>query len=191
MTDPFVLFAEWYAEAQKEPPVNPDIVALASATKDGRPSVRMVFYRGMREGGFSFFTNYESRKGSEFQTNPYAAMTFYWPHLNRQVRIEGSVERLSAAESDAYFASRSFESQVTAVVSRQSRPLIDSNKFLNDIANLEQNFAGKKVPRPDSWGGFKLVPVTIEFWRRGEHRRHNRTVYKKEGDLWKILRLYP
>src|SRR5436190_17963303 len=101
MTDPFVLFAEWYAETQKEPPVSPDVVALASATKDGRPSVRMVFYRGIREGGFSFFTNYESRKGSELYPNPYAAMTFYWPHLNRQVRLEGAVERLSAMESDA------------------------------------------------------------------------------------------
>src|SRR5262245_24649381 len=108
MSNPFVLFAEWYAEAIREPAVNPDTVALATATRDGRPSVRMVFYRGIREGGFSFFTNYESRKGRELAENPFAALAFYWPHLGKQVRVEGAVEQLSVQESDAYFRARPF-----------------------------------------------------------------------------------
>src|SRR5690348_7912809 len=123
MSDPFVIFSEWYAEARVGTRINPDIVALASATKDGRPSVRMVFYRGIRNGGFSFFTNYESRKGSEFAENPFGAIAFYWPHLGKQVRIEGPVERLSPEESDSYFQSRPFQSQITTVLSRQSRSL--------------------------------------------------------------------
>jgi pyridoxamine 5'-phosphate oxidase len=191
MMDPFVRFSDWYDEAQKDPPFSPDIVALASATKDGRPSVRMVFYRGIREGGLSFFTNYESRKGHEFIENPRAAMAFYWPHRARQVRVEGSVERLSAEESDSYFRSRPFQSQITALVSRQSRAVPDQNGFHIQLANLEQSFCGKQILRPKYWGGFKIVPVLFEFWIRGAHRRHDRVVYKKDGEAWDATRLYP
>jgi pyridoxamine 5'-phosphate oxidase len=191
VNDPFVTFSEWYAEARKDPPSNPDIVALASATIQGRPSVRMVFYRGIREGGFSFFTNYESRKGVEFQTNPQGAMVFYWSHLGRQVRIEGSVTRLSHVESDAYFESRPIESQVTAIVSRQSRPLTEPEEFWRELADLEHSSQGKQIARPETWGGFKLDPVVFEFWTRGEDRRHHRMLFTKDGDAWESSRLYP
>ncbi len=191
MMNPFVTFSEWYDEAQKDPPIDPDIVALASATKDGRPSVRMVFYRGIREGGFSFFTNYESRKSVELSTNPHAAMAFYWTHLGRQVRIEGPVERLSAEESDSYFQSRPFQSQITALVSHQSHSLPDQNEFRIQLANLEQSFCGMQILRPEYWGGFKIVPVLFEFWIRGAHRRHDRVVCKKDGEAWNAIRLYP
>jgi pyridoxamine 5'-phosphate oxidase len=189
--DPFVKFADWYDEAQKDPSINPDIVALASATKDGQPSVRMVYYRGIREGGFSFFTNYKSRKGLDFSENPRAAMAFYWPHLGRQVRVEGRVQRLSAEESDSYFRSRPFQSQITAVVSRQSHSLSDPNELRIQLANLEQSFLGKPIVRPEYWGGFKIVPLLFEFWLRGDHRRHDRLLYKKNGEGWEATRLYP
>jgi len=191
MSDPLVLFLEWHAEARREPPINPDAVALATATPGGRPSARIVFYRGIREGGFSFFTNYDSRKGRELAENPFGALAFYWPHLGRQVRVEGAVVRLSAEESDAYFQSRSFESQVTAVVSRQSQPLEDADEFQAEVRELENSNAGKQVLRPGNWGGFKLMPEVFEFWTRGEHRRHERIVYRREGDAWRRSRLYP
>ena len=190
-TDPFVLFAAWYDDAQDDPATDSDLVALATATADGRPSVRMVFYRGMREGGFSFFTNYESRKGLELQANPHAAMTFYWPLHGRQVRIEGAVERLSAGESDAYFQGRPFESQITAILSRQSRPLQDPETFRKRLAELEQEYRGKRVPCPENWGGFKILPSAFEFWSRGEFRRHDRTRYELKAGQWKAVRLYP
>jgi pyridoxamine 5'-phosphate oxidase len=191
VNDPFVTFSDWYAEARRDPPSNPDIVALASATIQGRPSVRMVFYRGIREGGFSFFTNYESRKGLEFQTNPQGAMVFYWPHLGRQVRIEGSVTRLSHVESDAYFEARPIESQVRAVVSRQSRPLTAPEEFWRELADVGRSSEGKQIVRPETWGGFKLDPAVFEFWTRGEYRRHHRMLFTKDGDAWKSSRLYP
>jgi pyridoxamine 5'-phosphate oxidase len=179
MNDPLELFAEWHQEAG----ASADIVALATATKSGRPSVRMVFYRGIREGGLSFFTNYESRKGFELAENPFAAMVFYWPEQGRQVRVEGAVERLSEAESDAYFASRPLESRISAIVSRQSQPVPDD-------VEPDWNVAAT-ISRPPYWGGFKLVPAAFEFWVRGEHRRHSRTVYTKPGSTWRRTRLYP
>jgi len=127
MTDPLEIFTQWHREAGP----TADIVALATATRSGRPSVRMVFYRGIREGGFSFFTNYESRKGAELAENPFAAMVFYWPENGRQVRVEGRVERLSDAESDAYFNARPLESRISAIVSRQSRPVGDAEPDWN------------------------------------------------------------
>lgn len=191
MNNPFSIFSHWYAEASANAPINPDIVALASATKEGRPSVRMVFYRGIRHGGFSFFTNYESRKGCEFAENPFGAMAFYWPHLGKQIRIEGPVERLSLEESDSYFQSRPFQSQITAVVSRQSRPLQDTSRFHANLIALGDAYSGKPVLRPPNWGGFKLMPEAFEFWTRGEHRRHDRVLYTKEGQGWNVIRLYP
>jgi pyridoxamine 5'-phosphate oxidase len=191
MNDPFALFTNWYESSKAEALVNPDIVALATATPYGQPSVRMVFYRGVREGGFSFFTNYESRKGRELAANPLAAMVFYWPHMGRQLRIEGSVKRLSAAESDAYFRSRALFSQVTASVSLQSRVMLDEAAFLADLCAAQESASIESVSRPDDWGGFALVPASFEFWIRGEHRRHQRTVYEKAGDIWESARLYP
>jgi len=190
MNNPFDEFAAWYADAQNGPVINPDIVALATSTHEGQPSVRMVFFRGMREGGFSFFTNYESRKGVELEANPYAAMVFYWPHRGRQVRIEGAVERLSSTESDAYFQSRPFESQITTLVSLQSRPLQDADAFRLQLAELEQARRETHISRPEYWGGFKILPSVFEFWSRGEHRRHERVLYRKATE-WSATRLYP
>ena len=170
--------------------MDPAIVALASATRQGRPSVRMVLYRGIREGGFSFFTNYESRKGRELSDNPFAAMVFYWPHLGKQVRIEGTVERLSPEESDAYFQQRPFLSQVTAAVSRQSQPMPDENEFVQELTKIEQSSAGK-IPRPPQWGGYKLLPSLYEFWTHRDNRRHERVQFEKSGAVWKESKLYP
>ena len=185
--DPFFIFSNWHEEAKNGAPIDPDVVALASADKLGRPSVRMVLYRGFREGGFSFFTNYESRKGRELTENPFAAMAFYWSHVGKQVRIEGPTERLSAAESDSYFRQRPIDSQVTAAVSRQSRPLLDEADF---YARLD-DAARQPIARPGDWGGFKLIPVRYEFWIHGEHRRHSRTLFEKQGSEWQESRLYP
>jgi len=189
--DPFSMFSNWYAQAAAGAAINPDIVALASANQQAKPSCRMVFYRGIREGGFSFFTNYESRKGLELSDNPFAAMVFYWPHAGRQVRIEGSTDRLSSEESDAYFRQRPLESQITAAASRQSRPMFGESEFIARISQLEQ--AGKEQPmaRPSNWGGFRLMPNRFEFWQRGDHRRHWRLLFVKEDALWKEVRLYP
>jgi pyridoxamine 5'-phosphate oxidase len=188
--DPFVLFSAWYEEAQHDPLMDPNIVALATASRNGRPSVRMVLYRGIREGGFSFFTNYESRKGRELAENPFAALAFYWPHLGRQVRIEGTVERLSPTESDAYFQQRPFLTQITAAASLQSQVMHDEGEFLMRLAELERR-SGGRIPRPPFWGGYKLLPSVFEFWTHRDNRRHERWQYEREGMLWKQSRLYP
>lgn len=189
--DPFAVFALWYAEAGEDPLVHRDIIALATATREGRPSVRMVYYRGVREGGFSFFTNYESRKGRDLDENPFAAIVFHWAPLGKQVRIEGEVQRLSPAESDLYFRGRPFQSQITATVSRQSRPISDEPAYLEELRTAEQSLRDQVVPRPATWGGFKLMPSRFEFWMRGDHRRHHRDVYETLGGDWRKDRLYP
>ena len=190
MNDPFILFSSWYDEARQGPVMDPDIVALASANKRGRPSVRMVLFRGIREEGFSFFTNYESRKGRELSENPFAALTFYWPHLGKQVRLEGQVERLSPTESDAYFLQRPFLSQITTAVSRQSRLMRDESEFLKELTEMEQSSGGKMV-RPPNWGGYKLLPTRFEFWTHKDNRRHDRVQYDRSAAAWKKSKLYP
>jgi pyridoxamine 5'-phosphate oxidase len=190
MPDPIRIFSNWYADAQRGALMDPDIVALATTPKKARPSVRMVLYRGIREGGFSFFTNYESRKGLELSENPFAAMAFYWPHLGKQIRIEGQVQRLSPMESDAYFQQRPFLSQITAAASPQSRVMKDEGEFLARLAELEQTSHGK-ISRPPGWGGFKLLPALFEFWTHRDNRRHERIQYEKFGSEWKESRLYP
>jgi pyridoxamine 5'-phosphate oxidase len=190
MTDPFALFSTWYDDARRGAIMDPDIVALATSSKQARPSVRMVLYRGIREGGFSFFTHYESRKGRELAENPFAALAFYWPHLGKQVRIEGSVQRLSEKESDAYFQQRPYLSQITAAASPQSRVMTDEREFLARLAELERT-SGGTILRPANWGGFTLVPSVFEFWTHRDNRRHERWQYTKSGDSWKESRLYP
>jgi pyridoxamine 5'-phosphate oxidase len=192
MTDPMALFLKWNKEARQSPPIDPDIIALATATKDGRPSVRMVLYRGIREGGLSFFTNYQSRKGRELAENPVAAIVFYWPHLGKQVRVEGQVERLSSTESDLYFDERPPQSRITSLVSRQSRPMPDENDFLRQLVEAEQLIDDTgRIARPSHWGGFKLLPSLYEFWIHEDYRRHRRTLFEKRGELWEQSRLYP
>src|SRR5215470_3052712 len=190
MADPFSLFSSWYDDAQRGALMDPDIAALATASKKARPSVRMVLYRGIREGGFSFFTNYESRKGRELAENPFAALAFYWPHLGKQVRIEGEVQRLSATESDAYFQQRPYLSQITAAASPQSSVMNDEREFLARLAELERT-SGGRILRPAVWGGYKLIPSTFEFWTHRDNRRHERWQYTKSKEHWEEARLYP
>jgi pyridoxamine 5'-phosphate oxidase len=191
MTDPYTMFSSWYADAQRGAVQDPDIVALATASREGHPSVRMVLFRGFREGGFSFFTNYESRKGRELAENPFAAMAFYWSHLGKQVRIEGRVERLSAEESDRYFQQRPFGSRVTANVSRQSRPLLDEIEFLQRLIELEKASENNQLVRAPEWGGYKLLPSLYEFWTHRDNRRHERLQFEKSDEQWVQTRLYP
>ena len=191
MIDPFAMFSTWYGEARNGALQDPDIAALATAGRAGRPSVRMVLYRGFREGGFSFFTNYESRKGRELSENLFAAMVFYWAHLGKQIRIEGPVERLSSAESDRYFVQRPFGSRVTANVSTQSQPLLDEHNFVERLIQMEHAFKSGEIPRSPDWGGYKLVPTLYEFWTHRDDRRHDRLQFEKSGQQWVATKLYP
>jgi pyridoxamine 5'-phosphate oxidase len=180
--DPLGQFREWREEADTE------AVALATATSEGAPSVRMVLLKGADERGFTFFTNYESRKGRELAENPRAALLFHWS--GRQVRVEGSVERISAAESDAYWATRPRAAQVAATVSRQSEPVVSRTALEAAFADLDAGLTGD-VPRPPHWGGYRLVPETYEFWEHRDDRMHDRHRYRRSGDGWVIDRLSP
>jgi pyridoxamine 5'-phosphate oxidase len=181
--DPILLFERLYREAAASGLSEPEAMALATATPDGRPSVRYVLYRGLSHGGLRFFTNFESRKGAELGVNPRAAAVFYWDTIGHQVRLEGRVERLDDAESDAYFASRPHGHQVAATASPQSRP-IPYAELRARYLELEQRYAHQPVPRPANWGGFRLVPERIEIWKRGEFRLHERTVYALGPTGW-------
>jgi pyridoxamine 5'-phosphate oxidase len=166
-------------------------VALATADREGRPSVRMVLLRGVDDRGFIFHTNYTSRKGQEMDGNPHAALCFYWPTLDEQIRIEGTVRRLPAEESDAYFDSRPRGSQLGAWASAQSKVLPTREQLEEEYRATEQRFAGQPIPRPPFWGGFRLHPHRIEFWYGRPDRLHDRIVYTRDGDRWRIERLYP
>jgi pyridoxamine 5'-phosphate oxidase len=191
--DPHRQLALWYAEAQARGLSQPEAAALATASPDGAPSVRMVLYRGTREGELRFFTNYGSRKARELDANPRAALLFFWEPLHRQVRVEGAVARASAAESDEYFASRERSSQIGAWASRQSEPLASREALMRQVAELEKRFEGKPVPRPEYWGGYRLRPDSFEFWIGADHRLHDRFLYRREspGGPWRISRLSP
>jgi pyridoxamine 5'-phosphate oxidase len=166
-------------------------VALATADREGRPSIRMVLLRGADDRGFVFHTNYTSRKARELAENPHAAICVHWHAIEEQIRIEGTVERLGDAESDAYFASRPRGSQLGAWASRQSAPLTSRDTLEAEYRAVDQRFAGGDVPRPPFWGGFRLIPARIEFWFGRADRLHERVVYVREGDHWRTERLYP
>jgi pyridoxamine 5'-phosphate oxidase len=188
--DPLRQFARWFEEAAAAGVAMPEAMALATATADGRPSVRMVLLKGFDERGFSFYTGYESRKGRELAENPRAALLFHWP--GRQVRIEGPVSRLTAEESDAYFASRPRGSRLSAIASRQSEVVSSREELEARVVELEERFAGADPPRPDRWGGFRLVPETYELWQHREDRLHDRLRYRREGNVrWVVERLSP
>ena len=187
--DPLRQFAAWFDDAGAAGVRAPEAMALATAAADGSPSVRMVLLKGFDEHGFVFFTGYESRKGTELAANPTAALLFHWDPLGRQVRIEGPVERVSAAESDAYFASRPRGAQISASVSPQSR-VVESRASLEEAA-AELETRGGELPRPTTWGGFRLAPETFEFWQHRANRLHDRLRYRREGAAWTIRRLGP
>lgn len=189
--DPLARFAEVYARAARGAPYDSSAVALATADEAGRPSARMVLLKGFDGDGFRFFTNYDSRKGSELAANPHAALCFYWPWLDEQVRVEGAVERLPAADSDAYFASRPRGSQLGAWASAQSRPLDSRFALLRRVARAQARFLGGEIERPPHWGGYLLRPERIEFWVSKASRLHERTLYARAGERWETTRLQP
>jgi pyridoxamine 5'-phosphate oxidase len=192
MTDPHALFEQWFAEAEAGEPNDANAMALATANADGRPSVRMVLLKGQDRRGFTFYTNEESAKGGQLAANPQAALLFHWKSLRRQVRIEGRVERVEAAEADAYFASRARDSQLGAWASDQSRPLDRRETFEARFAEMQTRFGDGPVPRPPHWGGYRVVPDRIEFWEDRLHRLHHRWLFVREGNAdWAESLLYP
>ena len=189
--DPLALFDTWFAEAKEAEPNDPDAMALATATAEGRPSVRIVLLKGFGPDGFTFYTNAESRKGEELAGNPQAALLLHWKSLRRQVRIEGSVKEVSGAEADAYFATRTRDSQLGAHASLQSRPLDRRSTFEDRYEEAKSRFAGLDVPRPERWTGYRLTPDRIEFWTDRPHRLHERRLFVRADDGWTEGLLYP
>jgi pyridoxamine 5'-phosphate oxidase len=189
-TDPLSIFQRWHAESTGEMP-EPDAMVLATATLDGAPSARYVLLRGITEDGVRFFTNYESRKGVELASNPRAAIAWFGGPVRRQVRVEGETERLSDADSDAYFASRGRGHQLGAVASAQSSPLGARSELEDAYAAAEARFEGRDVERPRHWGGYLLRARTVELWSQREDRLHDRFSYVRNGSHWEVTRLAP
>ena len=192
--DPFVLFKQLFAEAQalpREQLPEPNAFTLATVGEGGLPAARILLLKDVDSSGFVFYTNLESRKGRELASNRNAAMVFHWAHLERQIRVEGRVAPVEEAEADAYFASRPRGSQIGAWASRQSRPIERPGDLDARVAEFEQKFEGKTVPRPPHWSGFRLAPRTIEFWKGRASRLHERQLFTRDGDGWRVQLLYP
>ncbi len=194
--DPFGLFDEWLTEAKASEINDPTAMALATASAGGAPSVRMVLLKGHgpdlgQGGGFVFYTNQESRKAGEIAANPQAALLFHWKSLRRQIRIEGQLEPVPAADADAYFASRARNSQLGAHASDQSAPMGDRREFLDRFEEVRKRYEGKPVPRPEHWGGYRLVPQAMEFWHDRPFRLHERRRFTRRGGSWASTLLYP
>ncbi len=189
--DPIELFREWFGLAEESGLLLPESVALATSTPDGSPSVRMVLLKEVDERGFIFFTNYGSRKASELEANPRAALCFHWAVLERQVRVEGSVERVSAEESDAYYSSRARGSRIGAWASKQSQLLPERAELEARVKEYEERYPADDIPLPPFWGGYLIRPTVIEFWQGKVSRLHDRLRFRREGDGWTTDFLYP
>lgn len=189
--DPIALFETWFAEAELSEPDDPNAMALATATSDGAPSVRMVLLKGHGPDGFVFYTNAESRKGGEIRANPRAALLFHWKSLHRQIRIEGPLEEVPAEMADAYFASRHPDSRLGSAASDQSRPLDTRRTYLDRVEALRARYPYGDVPRPPHWTGFRLTPERIEFWLSRPHRLHERRLFTRAANGWVSTLLYP
>ncbi len=189
-SNPFIQFKFWFDLVLKSEVIEPNAMTIATATKNGIPSARMVLLKGFDETGFTFFTNYESRKGKELLENPFASLLFWWRELERQVRIEGRIEKISRKESEEYFNVRPIKSRYGALTSNQSE-VVESREVLEKkFAELEKQF-GENPPTPENWGGYKLIPNKFEFWQGRRDRLHDRICYEKDKDYWKIYRLQP
>jgi pyridoxamine 5'-phosphate oxidase len=191
LEDPVAQFRRWFEEARTEGVPLPEACALATASRDGRPSVRMVLLKDVDGRGFSFATGYASRKGRELAENDGAALLFYWHSLGRQVRVEGRVERVSSEESDAIFLARPRDSRLSALASRQSEPLTSRGELEERVRALAVELEGREVERPGFWGGYRLAPDAFEFWQHRENRLHIRFAYARAGDGWGIAELQP
>lgn len=191
VAEPHGLFQSWFAEAKAAEPELPEAMSLATATPDGKPSLRLVLLKDASEDGFVFYTNAESRKGREIAANPHAALCFHWKALRRQVRVEGGLAEVSRAEADAYWASRPRASQIAGWASEQSRPVARRELLDMRINEFEARFAGAAVPRPAQWTGYRLTPARIEFWHDVPNRLHERLVFHRLDRGWRTERLYP
>ena len=189
--DPFAVFEEWFALAREAEPNDPNAMALATVDEDGLPDVRVVLLNARDERGFCFFTNFESDKGRQLHAHPQAAIVLHWKSLRRQVRMRGPVEVVTPDEADAYFASRPLGSQVASTASRQSRPLDSRQTLLTQVADLTAAVGAGPAVRPPHWSGFRLMPSSIEFWKDGEFRLHDRVRFTRADGGWTSSRLYP
>ncbi|MBC8028711.1 MAG: pyridoxamine 5'-phosphate oxidase [Pyrinomonadaceae bacterium] len=191
-SNPIDLFKRWFDAAIASGSRLPDAMTLATASKDGRPSARMVLLKGVDDDGFVFYTNYNSQKARELDENPQAALVLYWVQLDRQIRVEGTVERVSAAESDEYFRTRPRESQLGALASPQSQVVASREVLVQRFRELDEHYRDREVERPEHWGGYRLKPDRIEFWQNRSGRLHDRIVYERQADRrWDIKRLAP
>jgi pyridoxamine 5'-phosphate oxidase len=190
-SDPFLQFQRWFGEAASAGILEPNAMTLATATADGHPSARIVLLKSCDDRGFAFFTNFESRKGRELAANPFASLVFFWPSLERSVRVEGRVERVTDAESDAYFALRPPSAKLGAWASQQSEVVPDRETLESSLRTLELAHPDGSIDRPPHWGGFRVVPDAVEFWQGRPSRLHDRLRYRKTDESWVIERLSP
>ncbi|MGE3728188.1 MAG: pyridoxamine 5'-phosphate oxidase [Candidatus Sericytochromatia bacterium] len=191
LADPFLQFKHWFEQALSAQLPEPNAMILSTVSASGAPSSRTVLLKELDPQGFVFFSNYASRKGREVDANPQVCLLFYWPELERQIRIEGPIEKIAEADSDAYFASRPRGSQLGAWASMQSARLNSREELEQVLQRLEQDYVGKDIPRPPHWGGYRVVPEAVEFWQGRPSRLHDRLLYRQQGQTWSISRLSP